>query len=176
MLATGEPDDGAFDWLVTGPPTQEALLEISLPDAGLAGTSDLFRIGQPLDWLTVTPDSGSVADGDSQPVSLTVDATGLFPGVYSAELRFDTNFNDETLWVQLTVPVGSALEAPQASLVITGGQVDLGWTAVPGATAYRVEGRHTAADPWVELVTTSDTHFVQPATLGVRLYRVTAIR
>jgi hypothetical protein len=174
VLATGEPDDGQFDWVVSGPPTTEALVEVSLPEAGLVGLGNAFRIDQPLTWLTVSPDSGTVAQGGQQAVTVQVDATGLFPGVYTAELRFDTPVNDETRLVQLTV--GEAFAAPVLALAITGGTVNLAWNPIPGASSYRVESRADLVSPWNTLTTVAEPEYSLPLFTGMELYRVIAIQ
>jgi hypothetical protein len=42
-------------------------------------------------WFSVTPASGSVAVDETQPLTVTVDTTGLAPGTYQAELVVRTN-------------------------------------------------------------------------------------
>jgi subtilisin family serine protease len=53
-------------------------------------------------WLTESPTAGSVPAGESQAVSVTVDTTGLEPGVYRAGIRIATNDPDNA---RITVPV-----------------------------------------------------------------------
>jgi subtilisin family serine protease len=52
-----------------------------------------IQTGFPTDvpWLTETPTSGTLAPGGSQPILVTVDATGLTPGVYHANLVIRSN-------------------------------------------------------------------------------------
>ena len=53
-------------------------------------------------WLNADPTSGSVAAGDTFPVEVSVDATGLAPNVYECELTINSNAVNEP---QVVVPV-----------------------------------------------------------------------
>lgn len=53
-------------------------------------------------WLDVSPDSGSVAPGGSDQLTVTVDTSGLAPGDYIAEIVIASNDPDKNL---ITVPV-----------------------------------------------------------------------
>ena len=55
-----------------------------------------------LDWLSVTPSSGSLTPGDKQPVTLTLDAGQVLPGVYQAAL---TILHNDPSQMTVTVPV-----------------------------------------------------------------------
>jgi hypothetical protein len=59
-------------------------------------------------WLSENPTSGSVSGGSSQDSSVTVDATSLAPGGYSAELCVTTN---DTTHVLVAVPVNVTVNA-----------------------------------------------------------------
>jgi hypothetical protein len=47
-----------------------------------------------LSWLVVDPLSGSIQSGDSQQIAVTLDASGLALGIYTAELRIFSNDPD----------------------------------------------------------------------------------
>ena len=53
-------------------------------------------------WLDESPVTGSVAAGESQPVTVTFDASGLTPGTYAADLFVDINDSASSV---VTVPV-----------------------------------------------------------------------
>jgi hypothetical protein len=60
-------------------------------------------------WLSVTPDSGSVAEAGSELVSVDIDTTGMVPGSYTGYLCISTNDPAAALTpmsVELTVTVG----------------------------------------------------------------------
>jgi subtilisin family serine protease len=60
--------------------------------AGTPSTVSLVASGVPafnkIPWLSETPTKGNVAPGGQQPIELTVDTTGLQPGLYSGSLYF----------------------------------------------------------------------------------------
>lgn len=106
---TGNPGD---------PPT--------LPANSLWGTIDSFGIsgnwmirgyGVPGDgcpWLSENPLNGTIPGGGSQQVTISVDATGLTPGVYFCSLLISSNDPDEnpvTVRVKLTVTNGLVVNA-----------------------------------------------------------------
>lgn len=63
------------------------------------------------DWITVSPDSGSVAAGESEPVTITVDASGLAEGDYSAWVCVATNDpNAPMIPVAVNLTVTEAVE------------------------------------------------------------------
>jgi subtilisin family serine protease len=62
---------------------------------------------QDVPWLSESPTSGTLAPGRSQSVTVTVDATGLAPGIYRAGLHVLSNSGRQphiTVPVTLTVP------------------------------------------------------------------------
>jgi subtilisin family serine protease len=87
-------DDSGDLWMVeqlaAGGQNRVYLMESGVPHA-----SDV-------PWLEVTPTSGEVARNRSQEVTVTVDTTGVAPGVYQARLIFRTNSGREA---RVTVPV-----------------------------------------------------------------------
>ncbi|MCA9786220.1 MAG: S8 family serine peptidase [Candidatus Cloacimonetes bacterium] len=175
-LASDESNDGSYPWLVSGPPTSEALVEVSLPSEALADVSGMFRISQPLTWLSINPQSGELADGLSQVLGLDLDTADLFPGSYSAELFFQSNSGNQILPVQLLVTAGGDLEAPLVQILSGGGIIQLSWPSVPGALSYRVEGRQTSADAWHPVETVDGTSWQQPLSLGMSQFRVIALQ
>ncbi|MFD2082197.1 carboxypeptidase regulatory-like domain-containing protein [Actinopolymorpha cephalotaxi] len=76
-----------------------------------SNTAYLLETGVPeatdVPWLSETPAGGTIAVGESQDVTVTVDTTGLAPGVYRATLMLDTNSGRQRLVpvpVQVVVP------------------------------------------------------------------------
>jgi hypothetical protein len=71
-------------------------------------------------WLSVSPDTGTTAPGSTTPVDVTTDATGLVPGLYTANLCVSSNDPVEplvTLPVTMTVVVaGVDISPPMASM------------------------------------------------------------
>ena len=72
------------------------------------GLAVLLRPG--LDWLSATPSSGTLPPSGSEIVTVTVDATGLAPGSYQAELIVTSDDPDEpTITVPVTLDVVSSI-------------------------------------------------------------------
>ena len=77
--------------------------EVYVADSGETGVCDW----QP-SWLTVTPTTGSVADGGNQVLTVNVDATGLAIGTYQAHVRVTSDTPSGDLLVPVTLTVGGA--------------------------------------------------------------------
>jgi hypothetical protein len=121
---------------------------------------DTLSITQPIDetgcdfptsvpWLSVDPDSGSVAVGDDQDVDVILDTAGLAEGLYQALLCVTTNDPDAPLIevpVSLTVtePVPDPAELAVDPTELSFGEVDLGDAATLGFTV------SNAAEPGAE--------------------------
>jgi hypothetical protein len=60
-------------------------------------------------WLNINPNSGSLAGGTIQEVTVMVDAAGLLPGFYEAEIHFTStpNVGVPVVQVELTVDEGT---------------------------------------------------------------------
>ncbi len=93
-------------------------------------------------WLSESPISGAVAASSSDPITVTIDTTGLSVGTYNAEIIIASNDPDEA---SVTVPVAlhvSALELPTVTSVSPDSgeqgatlEVTIGGTNLTGATA-----------------------------------------
>ncbi len=56
-------------------------------------------------WLSVSPSGGTLGPGGRADVTVTVDRTGLSPGSYGHDLALTSDGGDETVTVQMNVPV-----------------------------------------------------------------------
>ncbi|MEJ2853706.1 MULTISPECIES: S8 family serine peptidase [unclassified Saccharothrix] len=91
---------------------------------GAAGLSYLHDIGTErcasmradVAWLSVTPTSGDLAADGTQPLAVTVDATGLAPGVHVATVLVSTTDPGAP---ELRVPVRVTVSAPAAAHLIS---------------------------------------------------------
>jgi Viral BACON domain len=95
------------------------LLEMTLPTGGTGmlpftitneGTADLtWALAGGAFWMSQDPTSGTVPSGDSTVVTVTFDATGLPPDVYTTTLDVESNDPDEPLVpIDVTMTVLSA--------------------------------------------------------------------
>ena len=103
VLATAQPYDFGFDF---GEDTGQILVN------GVAYAYDK-AITADAPWLTETPTSGTVPVGASQPISVSVDSTGLAPGLYRAAVRIRTNDPDNA---KLIIPVTLVVPAYQQGI------------------------------------------------------------
>lgn len=84
-LVTGTAVTRSLTISNTGPGNLNwAILEADAQPNGCAAPGDVS-------WLTTTPDSGSLVSGDTGIISVTLDATGLLPGTYSAQICLNSN-------------------------------------------------------------------------------------
>jgi len=93
-------------------------------------------------WLSESPISGTVAAGSSDPITVTIDTTGLTAGTYNAEIIIASNDPDEA---SVTVPVTLQVTAPELPTVTSVSpdsgeqgatlEVNIGGTNLTGATA-----------------------------------------
>jgi hypothetical protein len=78
-----------------------------------AGTLDLevevSTAGGPSSWLAIDPMTATIPAGGGQPIEVTLDATGLEAGAYSAQLRIESN---DPATPVLDVPVTMSISQP----------------------------------------------------------------
>ena len=110
---------------------------IGFPDFHLTMVVNVGGTPQPgcdspsdIPWLSATPATGSVAGGASSNVAVTVDASGLTAGDYSANLCVTTNDPAHALF---TVPVHVTVESAIADAIFCSGFED-GETGACGGT------------------------------------------
>jgi clostripain len=81
--------------------------------------------GTDCSWLSESPISGTVAASGSDPVTVTIDTTGLSAGTYNAEIIIASNDPDEA---SVTVPVTLQVSGAQSGVTVS---VDAPATAAP---------------------------------------------
>jgi len=114
-------------------------------------------------WLSVSPDSGSTPQGGSTLVDVTVDATGLAPGLYGCELRIASN---DPATPVVTVPVDLEVLNPGIHAIVfdmnaLNGPVSI--FSLPNGAGDPL----TAAQLWDGVP--SNPPIIVDATIGVRL-------
>ncbi len=92
-LAEAVPNNGLYEWSVTGPLTAAACLRVSESGGGSSDTSDDdFIIHQPVDWLSLPVAQGDAGAGEVDSLTVRVDADGLNPGhEYCAYIEIRSN-------------------------------------------------------------------------------------
>ena len=114
-LAAGVPvGSGTWTWTVTGEPGPYARIRVSdAADAAVFGTSGVFAMGRPMDWIQLAASSGAVAAGQSMTLDVTLDATTLAEGVHDGLLMVTTNGGAPvSVPVGLTVTGATAVDEP----------------------------------------------------------------
>ncbi|MGY6588297.1 MAG: choice-of-anchor D domain-containing protein [Wenzhouxiangella sp.] len=104
-------------------------------------TADICQTPESVDWLSMAPDSGTIAPGDTAQPMIVADATGLAQGDYEALLCLSTNDPTAELSVvpvSLSViePVAGVLDVSPASL--DAGALTLGDSATATLTVANV--------------------------------------
>jgi hypothetical protein len=92
LLASDVDNTGYYEFTVPGPPSDRCKIKISSLDGVVYNTSDLFSIvDSSVNWLTPGSNSGTIAGGQSENITLTISSEGLSEGIYDAFLKITTN-------------------------------------------------------------------------------------
>lgn len=106
VLAASTPNDGTETFALTGPAGADCLVRVGSTDGAVTDVSDgPFWVYEPVPWLTVAPTEGTLAQGATQPLTLSFDTAGLPDGPYQAWLVILDNAasSPEVVPVGLTV-------------------------------------------------------------------------
>lgn len=87
-------------------------LSVTQPTTGPTGCDN----PETIPWLSVSPDNGDTGAGQTDTATVTVNATGLTPGLYEALLCVTSN---DTVTPLVEVPVGLTVTAPGGSVLIS---------------------------------------------------------
>ncbi|MFO7539227.1 MAG: hypothetical protein R6X32_14390 [Chloroflexota bacterium] len=104
-----------------------------------------------VDWLSTVPEEGTVEGYSALSVAVTFDATGLQPGLYTADFIISSN---DQVTPSYTIPVTMSVSPAAGMGQVTGTVTDL-WTGDPLTATVELMGSYTAtADPdytiWAE--------------------------
>ncbi|MBK8166984.1 MAG: T9SS type A sorting domain-containing protein [bacterium] len=87
VLAASTPNDGTETFVLTGPDSYDCVVRVGSTDGTVTDTSNgSFWVYQPVPWLTAAPLDGTLAQGATQPLTLSFDTTGMADGAYQAWL------------------------------------------------------------------------------------------
>jgi hypothetical protein len=101
-------------------------------------------------------------------------------------VQFGTD-DDDSEWIVMRVghhsdlgshvfTPGGALDSPVVTIVHTGNNVDLTWTAITGASSYRIESSDDPYGTFTLVGTTNNTSYGIPATPAKQFFKVIAIQ
>jgi hypothetical protein len=192
--ATNSDTDSIF---LLDPSTCEAIRSIDHPDGGdfggagleLDAVGNLWTVGQntgnaylidsglptfsDVPWLSVTPDSGTLVPDTSVPFTVSVDSTGLEPGVYRAIVVIQTNDPDNA---NFQVPVVLIVPAYQQGVNAGGPTYTTGGGYVYAADKAYAAGSYgyvggSAKKTKSPIAGTGDDALYQDARAGMSSYR-----
>ena len=108
-ITTSTPNDGIYEWTVSGNVSPECLIRISDSTTPSVNdiSNDVFRIYNTVDWITLDQDNGILIQGVSDNITLTFNSTGLAEGTYNANIEIISNDPDE---VTVILPVELIVE------------------------------------------------------------------
>jgi len=136
-----------------------------------------------LDWAQVVPSSGSIVQGGSDQVEVSVDTSELEIGEYLCNLIITTNDpNSSSVIMPLNLIVDtSVITTPQNLAVqIGGGAIQLTWDAVPNADSYKVYGSLSPYAPFESWILVgsgiTNNQWISILSSHYRYFKVTAIR
>jgi len=110
-------------------------------------------------WLNVSPQSGTVTKGNSQPVTIAVNSSQLLPGVYYGSVTFSSQGSQpvvngsQTIYVSVTIVPQCAIQVSPGALTFTSAYLQAG----PNAQAISVAANQGCSAPlnWAASATTS---------------------
>jgi len=183
--ATAEFNTLAAPTIVVSPDslyfTESSFQNISVKNIDSIAYLNVSNIINATDWITlVNPTSFSVAPQDSVEVVVMVSTDGLEDGCYYDTLHiFSNDIFTPDYEVPVVLEVGSTEPPdPVSDLVISideNSNVVLSWSAVSGATSYKIYASDFPYDGFTEVDTTSNTEWTSPVTSDKRFFYVTAV-
>ncbi len=118
-----------------------AVLSFSAADGGLSPSNQVVTISNPgrlplnwsassattdgTNWLSASPQSGSVAQGAGQPVTISVNSSALLPGVYYGSITFNSQGSEavqnspQTIYVSVTIQPQCSIQVSPGALTFT---------------------------------------------------------
>jgi hypothetical protein len=123
-------------------------------------------------WLTTTPVTGTVPGYATLDVAVSLDATGLQPGLYTANLIIDTN---DPYTPTRVLPVSMDV-LPTTTMGQVTGAVSDAWTGDPLTATVQLEGVHSlTADPAYTIWAEAGTYTLTAFALGYMTETVTVV-
>jgi hypothetical protein len=98
---------------------------------------ELSEVGGPVSWLATDPLTATIPAGGEQPIEVTLDAAGMEPGEYGAQIRVESN---DPVTPTLDVPVTMTVREPSDEGRVQGTVTDAD-TGLPVAATVSVLGQ-----------------------------------
>ena len=127
-------------------------------------TMVLTNLGSPIvNWLTLSPLSGTILPAGNNPITLDFDAAGLDLGIYTGTILVSSNDPDESsLMIPVTmnvIPEASIDPVTDLSILVTGTLAQLNWTAVPSAINYLIYRSANAYGSYSQIGSTASNFY-----------------
>jgi len=163
-IVSSTSNDGTYEWTVPGSASEECLVRISDPSDPTANdvSNAVFRIYEPVSWLTIDQNSGSLGQNSTDNLTLTFDTSGLSTGNYNANIEITSNDPDEP---KIIVPVSLEVipVTPSAPFNIQISVNDelktLQWDAVTDAAIYKVYAADSPDGSFTQIGTSMTNSF-----------------
>jgi hypothetical protein len=118
VLVADLANTGSFAATVGGPGSIHALVRITDSNGIADDVSDAqFSIIEPVEWLVVNPESGSLDQGQSETLTLSFDSTGLSTNTYNAWVVIAHDGSGNSGVVPVTMDVSGDLSGVDTPLV-----------------------------------------------------------
>jgi hypothetical protein len=111
-----------------------------------------YLIGGTASRVTVSPETGIIAGGDSRTLTVNVDTTDLEAGVYNGSITVTSNDPDTpNITIPFTLEVITSIGTPQiTSIRVRNEQLEIEFPSVPYAQSYRILMTDTLDDEFLD--------------------------
>jgi len=147
QIVSNTSNDGSFQWLVESPASDNCLVKVSSPDGTVQSVSNsTFKIYLPVEWLSLSQNSGTVNYSQVNIIGLEFDSSGMINGEYLALLTVNSNGGSEQIPIIMNV---TGLQFPEVETEFNneGDLVSISWPVIEEATSYKV---YSADSPYAE--------------------------
>ena len=127
-------------------------------------------------WLSVSQDAGSVPPFNQDQLEVTFDAGELPNGSYNGYILINSNDPDQgSLEIPVALEIGWLDAVDDLTVFVSGGNLMLQWSPVPGAVYYTVWSCSEPHGEYTQIDTTTDCSWFQPLEGGQQFFRVVAV-
>ncbi len=179
-IVSSTNNNGSYSWNVADVISANCLVRISDPaDPDIFDVSNaVFRIYNPVDWLTINSTTGSLNQGETDNLILDFDTSGMPPGNYNANIEVTSNDQNEPLInvpVTLTVSPSQAATPTGIAISIEESNSILSWDAVQDAQIYRIYAADSP-DGTFQLIgiSTTNSYDISAITDSKKFFYITA--
>jgi len=148
--------------------TSDISENLTVANAGI-GTVD-WQLTETIPWLTTSAVQGSTG-GTPTTVIVTVDRTGLSPGIYSDNIEFTSNGGDVTVPVMMTVPGPTPLLSVSTTVLNFGTNLTVLTFTIRNTGTGTLDWDISESIPWLAAAALSGTTTTETETITVTVDR-----